>query len=277
MPAFDAVVREVIPEAPDTVTLLLDPGEPVSYRAGQFLSIDPHRVEATSARARALEERKKHRERPRAYSLASAPHEPLVAITVKKDEEGVFPTLLSPHLVHDVRPGDALPFTGFSGLYALPDDLPPDAQIVHLCAGSGIVPNYSILKDVLHRKLPVRQTLLYSNRSWAETIYAQDLAARVMAHPGRLEMVLSLTRDAAVPNGLDVEVSPFRIDEQLVRMRVPELSKAWFFVCGPSVTAHERRAARMKGEAPPVRFLESMKALLLGLGVTKDRLFYEGW
>ena len=39
---FEVVVTEVIQETPDAVTLVLDGPEIPPYRAGQFLTIDPH-------------------------------------------------------------------------------------------------------------------------------------------------------------------------------------------------------------------------------------------
>lgn len=275
MAAFEAVIREVIPEAPGTVTLRLDPGAPSEYRAGQFLSIDPAKLPATQALAVELQERKGRRELPRAYSLASAPHEPLLAITVKEDPPGAFPALLSPYLCLDAKVGDVLPYTGFNGLYTLPRDLPEAAHVVHVCAGSGIVPNWGILKDALHRGLPARHTLLNSNRAWGEVIYRDQLTKLAAAHPARLEIVHALTRDVAHPEG--VRVVPGRITETLLRETVPDFSNAWFYVCGPSIPTHERRAARARGEEAPPRFLECMRSLLQSLGVDRKRISAEGW
>lgn len=275
MPPFTATVRAVIEEAPHAVTLLLDAGGPQDYRAGQFLSIDPHGLDATRSLAAELEARKGRKERPRAYSLGSAPHEPYLAITVKEEPVGEFPALLSPHLVRGVKVGDVLPCTGFNGLYVVPRELPDDAHLVHLCAGSGIVPNFGILKDLLARGLPVRQTLLYSNRTWGDVIHRDALTELETHHPGRLKVVHALTRDPAAPAGR--LVSPGRITEALVRAHVPDLDKAWFFACGPSVPTHEMRAARQRGEVPAPRFLESMRALLLAMGVPRARLSTEGW
>jgi ferredoxin-NADP reductase len=275
MPQFQAVVRAVVVEAPGAVTLLLDPGERLEYRAGQFLSIDPFGIDATRGLAADLEARKGRKERPRAYSLASAPHEPLLAICPKAEPAGDYPSLLSPHLAHGVKVGDALPCSGFNGLYVLPDDLPAGAHVVHVCAGSGIVPNFAIIKDALHRGLDARHTLLYSNRTWADAIYRDALTELETRHPGRLRVVHALTRDHLAPDGR--EVHPGRIDEALLRAAVPDLANARFFACGPSVSAHELRAARLRGDTPAPRFLEHVRALLLSMGVDKRRLHTEGW
>lgn len=276
MPTYEAVVREVVPEAPETVTIRLDCGGPVAYRAGQFLTIDPFAVRATVDRAHELQVAKGKKERPRAYSLASAPHEELIAITVKEDPPGDWPPLLSPWLVRGLKEGDRLPVAGFNGLYTPPDDLPAGAHVVHVCAGSGIVPNYGILKDLLHREVPVRQTLLFSNRRWLDVIYGEELTRLAQARPDRLRIVHSLTRDSFAPP--DTEVREQRIGAGLIRDCVPDLGAAWFFVCGPSVTQYERSAARARGERPAPKFLECVRSVLLEeLGVEKARVYTEGW
>ncbi len=272
MPTFQAVVREIVEEAPGARPLFLDPGERLEYRAGQFISIDPHAIPVLAPVVADLESKKGRKERPRAYSLASAPHESALAICVKEEPEGAFPSLLSPHLVRDVRVGDTLPCSGFNGLYVVPRDLPEGAHIVHICAGSGIVPNYGMVKALLHEGCRVRQTLLYSNRTWDDVLYAGALQALAEAHPDSLRLVHTVTRVEPPPG-----VRQGRIDAALIRALVPELSSAWFFVCGPSIPEHERRAARLTGTTPEPRFLESMRALLLELGVPKERLNTEGW
>jgi hypothetical protein len=85
MRRFDSVVYEVIVETPDTITAVLDVGEPVIYRAGQYVTIDPHQFPALGSMTRYLEHLKGRPEPPRAYSMFSAPHEDGVAITIKEE------------------------------------------------------------------------------------------------------------------------------------------------------------------------------------------------
>ncbi len=276
MSTFEATVRAVVRETWDTVSLWLETGSPHAFRAGQFLSLDPHRQDFTRGRARELEALKGRKEKPRAYSLASAPHEELVAITVKEEPAGEFPSLMSPGLSRS-GVGEKLFCTGYAGLFTLPEDLGDGAHVVHLCAGSGIVPSFAILKDALHRGVDARHTLLYSNKRWEDVIFRDALTELETRHPGSLRVVHALTRDARAPAPARREVRPGRIDEATLRANVPDLENAWFYVCGPSVPIHEARAARERGEKPAPRFLESMRALVLSLGIPKERLFTEGW
>lgn len=275
MAHFDATVRSVVHEAPATVTLHLEAPVPNDYRAGQFISVDPHRIESTKALAKQLQELKGRSEKPRPYSLASAPHEPLLAITIKEEPHGEYPCLISPHLVHGVKVGDVLPCSGFNGFYHLPEDLPDDAHVVHLCAGSGIVPNFGIIKDALHRGLPQKHTLLYGGRKWEDIIYRDALQALAKAHPDRFEWKACLSRDPAAPD--EVIVRKHRVNAELVQEVVPDMERAWFFVCGSSIPKHEKRAARATGAILEPRFIETMRAGLEELGVPRARIQAEGW
>jgi ferredoxin-NADP reductase len=73
---LEVVVAEAVYETPDTTTLVLQAGDDhLDYKPGQFLTIDPHQFEALERFTAFLEDLKGRREPPRAYSMASAPHE----------------------------------------------------------------------------------------------------------------------------------------------------------------------------------------------------------
>jgi ferredoxin-NADP reductase len=73
---LEVMVADVVIETPDTTTLVLFTGnDRLDYRAGHFLTIDPHQFEALERFTAFLEDLKGKRELPRAYSMCSAPHE----------------------------------------------------------------------------------------------------------------------------------------------------------------------------------------------------------
>ena len=113
---YDVAISEIIVETADTVTLVMTGSEPFEYKAGQFCTIDPHQFHVIGGMTRFLEDLKHHREVPRAYSMASAPHEPL-AITIKEElyEPGAtkYPPLLSPVLVHSIPLNSRMMISGF--------------------------------------------------------------------------------------------------------------------------------------------------------------------
>ena len=89
-------VADVVQETADTVTLLLDAGDfPRDYKAGQYVSIDPHQFRAIAGYAAYFEDAKGRKEPPRAYSMCSSPDERYLAITIKEEYYAVSYTHLT--------------------------------------------------------------------------------------------------------------------------------------------------------------------------------------
>jgi 3-ketosteroid 9alpha-monooxygenase subunit B len=279
---FDTVVLQSIVETADTRTLVLDTGGSVGpWRAGQYVSIDPHQFVGIRSFVAYLEEAKHRREPPRAYSMSSAPHEPHLAITIKEEvfERGVtpYPPLLSGLLVHQMRAGDRLIVHGFAGPYVLPDDVESRTEhILHLCAGSGSVPDLSIVKDSLRHHSRLRHTFLYSNKTWDDVIFRDALGRLEAEHPDRLHVIHRLTRQTApLPDGIDVRKG--RIDAALIASILEREPSSLIYACGPAITVWERRAHAARGSTPPPRFMEAMLEQLVEVGVPKDRITVESY
>ena len=278
---LEVMVAEMLRETPDTTTLRLFTGnDRLEYQPGHFLTIDPHQFEALGRFTRYLEDQKGKKEPPRAYSLASAPHEKYLAITVKEEAyvtgRTPYPPLLSPILSRRTSPGARMVVTGFTGGYVLPENLADRTDhLIHVCAGSGIVPNYSILKHLLETGAPVRQTLLYTSKTRDDIIYRREIEALEAAHPDRLRVVHNLTRDPGAAFGERVRQG--RLDSAVLTACVGDPRTALFYLCGPTVTPHDRQRAKAEGKDPAPRFLESALALLEGLGVPKDRIKRESY
>jgi ferredoxin-NADP reductase len=194
---LQVTVANVIVETRDTVTLVFDRPPQDEYRAGQSLTIDPRQFSSLLRFIQRMEMLKGRTEPPRAYSMTSAPHEPL-AITIKEETwtpgQQKYPTVLSPYLVHGVKPGLPVTISGFSGSYHLPADIETrTGHIVHLCEGSGIVPNWSIVKAALRAHPRLRHTFLYSNMTWDDIIFRDALHALTEANVDRLRVIHLLT------------------------------------------------------------------------------------
>ena len=278
---IQAVVAEVRDETHDAASLLLDIGaEERDYKAGQFITIDPHQFGFLEQVIAYLEEIKGGREKPRAYSMGSAPHEPHILITVKEERfwpgESKYPPVLSPPLSRHCPPGTELTISGFTGPYTLPEDVTQKADtILHLCAGSGIVPNFGLMKDSLHRGDGLRHILLYSSKTRGDIFYYEQFAALAAAHPERLSIVHSLTREDPV------DVHPAsrrgRIDADLIATHIRDLSRCLVYCCGPGVLPWERKEARAAGTEPAPKFVETMINILHQLGFEKGQIKQESW
>jgi ferredoxin-NADP reductase len=279
---MEVMVADVIAETPDTTTLVLFTGnDRLDYRAGHFLTIDPHQFAGLERFIAFLEDLKGKKEPPRAYSLASAPHERYLAVTVKEERyvSGVtrYPPLLSPLLVKRVSQGTRLVITGFTGPYTLPDDIEAQTDhVVHVCAGSGSVPNFSMLKHALEFHPKLRHTFLYSNRTWDEIIYRRELATLEARHSEQLRVIHTLTREKD-PAAYGANVRGGRVNAALVGEIIRDPTACMVYLCGPAVSSFERRAAREKGVEPAPRFLEAALAALVETGVPKDRIRRESY
>src|SRR5262249_54587120 len=279
---LEVMVADVIVEAPDTTTLVFFTGnDHLEYSAGHFLTIDPHQFEALERFTAFLEDLKGRRELPRAYSMSSAPHERYLAVTVKEERyvSGMtkYPPLLSPLLVRGTLRGMPMMLTGFAGPYTLSKRITNGSdQIVHICAGSGSVPNVSILKHALKFHPELRHTFIYSNRNWEDVIFRAQLEELHREHRDRLMLVYTLTRETNVES-FGANVRSGRVSHALLKEFVPEPARCHFFVCGPAVSTWDRAQARDKGIEPPPRFLESVLSQLQELGVRQNQITRESY
>jgi len=279
---MEVMVADVIIETHDTTTLVLFTGnDHLEYRAGNFLTIDPHQFEALARWTQYLEDIKGKKEPPRAYSLASAPHEKYLAITIKEEEyvtdRTPYPPLLSPVLVRRTPRGTHMEITGFAGPYYLPDDIEDRTDhLVHICAGSGMVPNWAMLKSALHHDMKLKHTIVYGNKTWDDIIYRDALANLAAQYPDRISVVHALSREPnAESHGPNVRSG--RVTLELLRDVVPDWSAVSVFACRPALTKWDKRRAKQTGETLTPRFLESVLSALNELGVTKDQLHKESY
>jgi ferredoxin-NADP reductase len=280
MATFQTVVRESIVETHDTRTLVLEaPAARADWRAGQYLSIDVHQFPGLASFVGYLEQLKGRREAPRAYSMCSAPHEPYLAITIKEEVfvkgRTKYPPLISGFLVHGVRAGDELSVRGFAGAYVLPEEIESRTDhILHLCAGSGSVPNVSMIKDSLHRHARLRHTLIYSNKTWDDIIFRDELTRLEHQHPARLRVIHTLTRGTEpLPEG----VCSGRIGTELLGGVLAREPDSLVYACGPAITVWDRRAAVAAGTTPSPQFLEAMLSHLEAVGVARERIAVESY
>jgi ferredoxin-NADP reductase len=222
-----ATVGAVTQETASAVTLSLSVPDWAGHRAGQHVDIrltsdDGYRAE-------------------RAYSIASAPGEPL-AITVERLDDGE----VSPYLTEEARTGDQLEVRGPVGGYFV-WETGSGGPLLLAAGGSGVVPLRAILR---HRSrvgssVPVR--LLYSSRSWEDVIYSSELDFPADG----VEVIYTLTRYQ--PRAWKGYAR--RVDAQMLT------EVAW--------TAAEGPLAYVCG---PTSFVESVATGLVGLGYPAGRV-----
>jgi len=179
----------------------------------------------------------------RSYSIASAPEDEHLVLTVERIEDGE----VSPYLDQEVRRGDELELRGPIGGYFVWED-PPKGPVLMLAGGSGVVPFRSMLRHWSAGSRTTVPRLVYSSRTLADVIYRSELAA--LASDG-VDIRLALTREW--PDDWDGHRG--RVDRDLLKaVASPTSEDPIAYVCGPN------------------GFVESVSHALLELGYASGRI-----
>lgn len=202
-----------------TRTLVLDvPGWP-GHRAGQHVDVRLTAEDGYQAE--------------RSYSIASAPEDRHMALTVERIDDGE----VSPYLTGELGVGDKLELRGPIGGYFV-WEVSRGGPLLLVAGGSGIAPLMAMLRHratvlasanaVARHRVPVR--LLYSSRRWDEVIYRDELA-RLAEDDPTVEVTLTLTRESP-PAWTGFHR---RIDRvMLAEVAWPPAERPHVFVCGPT-------------------------------------------
>lgn len=138
-------------EAPDAHTLILEKPEGFSFKAGQYVLLQ------IPINGRPLR---------RSYSLASAPHEKELHITIRTQEQGrVSPTLAK------LQTNDQIGVLGPVGEFTRGEE----KHSVFVAAGAGITPFISMLREAKKQNNQQRTTILYTNKTPQQELYSQEL------------------------------------------------------------------------------------------------------
>ena len=200
----------VVPETRRVRTLVLDVPDWPGHQAGQHVDL---RLTAEDG-YQAL----------RSYSIASAPEEDDLRLTVERIPDGE----VSPYLVEEVRPGDRFEVRGPIGRYFV-WHAALGGPLLLIAGGSGIVPLAAMLRHRVAGGSDVPARLILSSRSWDDVIYRDELE-RLGAVEG-VDVVHTLTREQ--PPGWTGYRR--RIDlELLAEAAWPPAAGPLTYVCGPT-------------------------------------------
>lgn len=272
-------VVKCIQETHDTWSLDISVGaDNLDYIAGQFISIDPKQFPELERWARFMEKLKGKREPVRAYSLASAPHEPHLTITVKAetywDGEDPYPPLISPLLGSDMLMGRSIEVKVYSGHYIMSEDIEAHTgQVLHMVAGSGVVPNWALLKDDLeNNRFPkLKHTMINTNKTYDDIIYRDDLFAMAEKHKDRFELINLITREDD-PSVHGANFFKGRPSTEFVSKYVDDAATVRVYACGAAITKYAKKKAKETGVPTKPRFMEGVASILGDLGVDKKRI-----
>jgi ferredoxin-NADP reductase len=205
-----ATVADLIVETSEVRSIVLNVPDWSGHRAGQHVDIRLTAEDGYQAQ--------------RSYSIASAPEDERLMLTVERLDDGE----VSPYLVEELRIGDTLDLRGpIGGYFVWEAALGGPLQLI--AGGSGIVPFRSMLRhrDALGSMVPTR--LLYSARSLPTLIYLEELTQ--LAEKDGVDVSLTLTRER--PEGW--RGYGRRINRDLLTdVTWPPSQRPRIYVCGPT-------------------------------------------
>jgi ferredoxin-NADP reductase len=204
-------VTELIQETPRVASLVLQAPDWPGHLAGQHVDVRLTADDGYQAQ--------------RSYSIASAPEDSRLAITVERLEDGE----VSPYLVGEVKVGDRIELRGPIGGYFVWKAGEPRPLLL-IAGGSGVVPLMAMIRHRSQSGANVPTRLLYSSRSLDDIIYKEELD-RLASSGNGLTVAHALTR--IQPAGW--KGYSRRIDREMVReVAWPNEQTPIAFVCGPT-------------------------------------------
>ena len=227
----------IVTEAPGVKTFRLLPpaGErflPFTFVPGQFLNVA---FGIGGARMN------------RSYSISSSPTQrEYVELTIKREPRGA----VSRHIVDLLNVGDLIETGGPVGKFTF--DGTEAESVVLISAGVGITPMVSITRYLTERSWPGAIFFIYTCRTPADFIFADEVAALQQRNP-KLHVAVTSTK----AEGTNWKGPRGRITKELITETVPDLPSRRIHVCGPPT------------------MMEATKAILTELGVPPDRVKVE--
>jgi ferredoxin-NADP reductase len=223
-------VAELIDETPRVKTIALDVPEWQGHRAGQHVDVRLTAEDGYQAQ--------------RSYSIASAPEDDRLALTVERLEDGE----VSPYLAEELVVGDKLELRGPIGGYFV-WEAGDDRPLLLVGGGSGVVPLMAMLRHRAATGATTPARLLYSARSLDDVIYREELG-RLAAAEANLDVLYTLTRSQ--PPGWTGYAR--RVDGEMLSEVAFQGDTGVAFVCGAT------------------RFVEAVADGLLAVGYAPERV-----
>jgi len=221
-------VAEVVEETPQVRSLVLDAPDWPGHLAGQHVDIRLTAEDGYQAQ--------------RSYSIASAPEDGRLALTVERLGDGE----VSPYLTDVLVAGDRLELRGPIGGYFV-WDVDDGGPVLLVGGGSGVVPLMAMIRHRAAVGSGVPMRLLYSVKTLGDLIYRdelEELAGRVDG----FEAFFTLTREQ--PEGWPGYTR--RVDRELLaEIGWPATESPLAYVCGPTGFVEAVASALVESGLPP--------------------------
>ncbi|MSU41955.1 MAG: hypothetical protein EXS22_02225 [Pedosphaera sp.] len=202
-------IEKVVMELPDTKTIRLKwpAGYDPKFLTGQFITL-------------AWPDTPKYR---RAYSLSScALDRGFFEVTIKRDGK------MGTRVVDWAKEGDTMTVIPPVGKF-LPV-FEPGTHLVCIAGGSGVTPFRGFVREATRCQLDTRITILYSVRTPNDIIFNDEFRELEKQNP-RLKFAVTCTRLEASDAWAGRRG---RVDDAWIREQVTDISKTYFYACGPT-------------------------------------------
>ena len=185
----------------------------------------------------------------RSYSFSSSPTErEYVDLTVRREPRGA----VSRHIDDLLKVGDLIAASGPVGKFTF-NGTEADS-IVLIAGGVGITPMVSITRYLTERSWPGDIFFIYTCRTPADFIFADEVAALERRNP-KLHVAVTISK----AEGTDWKGARGRISKEWLTQTVPNLASRRIHLCGPPA------------------MMDSTKAMLAELGVPPDQMKAEAF
>ncbi|MCH2217829.1 MAG: ferredoxin--NADP reductase [Flavobacteriales bacterium] len=211
---YNVKIRNINKETAHTVSIVFDIPESIRshfiFKAGQYITLKSH-INGEEVK--------------RAYSICSSPRSGEVKVAIKAIEKGTF----SVYATEQLKEGDCIEIHQPEGKFILEPE--GGRHYIAFAAGSGITPVLSMIKTVLEDTPDAHFTLIYGNRSKADTIFKSELEVlqKDYSHRFNLHYIFSRERVSGSLFG--------RIDEGFANYYLRNIYKDVSFdsayLCGP--------------------------------------------
>ncbi len=206
-----AEVIEVVAETPRTKSVVLEVPGWEGHRAGQHVDVRLRAPDGYTAQ--------------RSYSVASAPEDERVVLTVDRLDDGE----VSTYLTDELMVGDMLELRGPVGGWFV-WEAEDGGPLLLVGGGSGVVPLMAMIRHRAAVGSGVPTRLLLSSRSYEEIIYREELE-KLASEDGALEVFHTLTRSRPEGwTGYDRRIDA----DMLAEVSWPPERRPLAFVCGPT-------------------------------------------
>jgi len=223
-------VAELLAETPRVKTLVLDAPDWPGHLAGQHVDIRLTAEDGYQAQ--------------RSYSIASAPDEGRLALTVERLADGE----VSPYLTDVLVVGDKLELRGPIGGYFV-WEASEGGPVLLLGGGSGVVPLMAMIRHRRAAGSDASMRLLYSAKRADDLIYREELE-ELAGRGNGFETFFTLTREQ--PDGW--QGFGRRVDRELLdEVGWPAADDPLAYVCGPTAFVEAVASALVDSGLPPHR------------------------